>query len=352
MRVLGIETTCDETGIAVVEDGVRLLANVVLSQVPLHERFGGVVPEIASRAHVEAITRMIERALEAAGITPSAPGGPPPVDAVAVAHRPGLVGALLVGLTAAKSLAIAWEIPLIGVDHIHAHIYASFLRSRPPFELPPEKEVFPAVSLIVSGGHTSLYLSEDWTSHDLLGSTVDDAVGEAFDKAAAILGLGYPGGPAISKCAESGDARAVNFPRTLLEPDSLDFSFSGIKTSVLYHVKGQDRSRSAPNRAGIHIPDVAASFEAAVVDVLVEKLRRAVRRQGTRNAIIGGGVAANRRLRGRLDEFAAEERINLRYPDPSLCTDNGAMIAGLGWQHLARGSSSELSLDVSSLATP
>ncbi len=360
LRVLGIESSCDETGVAVVEDGRRILSNCVLSQVPLHERFGGVVPEIASRAHVEAITRLLERSLAEAGVSrpvldeaSGRRGAPEGIDAIAVAHRPGLIGALLVGLTAAKSLAVAWKLPLVGVDHIHAHIYASFLRSKPPFgELPDSSEAFPAVSLVVSGGHTSLYRSQTWTSHRLLGSTTDDAVGEAFDKSAAILGLGYPGGPSISRAAESGDRRAVRFPRTLLDADSLDFSFSGIKTAVLYHAKGQNSTRSSPIRDDIHVPDVAASFEAAVVDVLVEKLRRALRREGLRRAVIGGGVAANRHLRERLEKLARDEDIDVRFPDLALCTDNGAMIAGLGSQLFASGQISELTLEASSTATP
>ena len=313
-RILGIESTCDETGVAVVEDGCRLLSNCVLSQVPLHERFGGVVPEIASRAHVEAITRLVERSLDEAGIPPvtldgtTGRRGPPPgLDAIAIAHRPGLIGAILVGLTAAKALALAWDLPLIGVDHIHAHIYASFLRSKPPFDpLPAESDAFPAISLVVSGGHSILYRSESFSEHRLLGSTTDDAVGEAFDKAAAILGLEYPGGPSISRAAESGNRKAVRFPRTLLGAESLDFSFSGIKTAVLYHAKGQNSLRDAPLRPDIHVPDVAASFETAVVDVLVEKLRRALRREKLSRAIIGGGVAANRHLRARLEELAPE----------------------------------------------
>jgi len=367
-RVLGIETTCDETGVAVVEADGRILANCVLSQVPLHQRFGGVVPEIASRAHVEVITRLIERALEDAGLSrasradvagppasarrPFAAGAPRGLDAIAVAHRPGLIGALLVGLSAAKSLALAWDLPLIGVDHIHAHILASFLRSRSPFEpLPHERDAFPAVSLVVSGGHTSLYRSESWTRHVLLGSTIDDAVGEAFDKAAALLGLGYPGGPAISRAAESGRRDAIRFPRSWLDAESLDFSFSGIKTAVLYHAKGQNSTRGTPIREDVDVPDVAASFETAVVDVLVEKLRRALRAQGLRRAVIGGGVAANRHLRARLEELGRVEEFEIRFPDLALCTDNGAMIAALGACLLARGETSELTLEASPMAS-
>ena len=347
MLVLGIESTCDETGVALVEDGYRILSSEVLSQVPLHERFGGVVPEIASRAHVKVITRLLERTLREAAL-----GGPrPPIDLIAVAHRPGLIGSLLVGLTAAKCLALAWEIPLVGVDHVHAHIYSSAMRARPPFEPPGDEAAFPAVSLVVSGGHSALYSSQGWASHRLIGSTTDDAVGEAFDKAAAILGLGYPGGPAISRAAELGDPKSVSFPRTLLEPDSLDFSFSGIKTAVLYHARGQNSSRGAPLRPGLRVPDVAAAFEEAVVDVLVEKLQRAVRREAVERAIVAGGVAANRRLRQRLQSFAARESVRLLIPDLALCTDNAAMIAGLGYQLWRAGIVHDLSLDAYPMTT-
>ena len=351
MKVLGIETTCDETGVSIVEDGYRILSNCVLSQVPLHERFGGVVPEIASRAHVEVITRLVERALNDADCW-SDTSSPPDIDTIAVAHRPGLIGALLVGLSAAKSLSLAWEIPLVGVDHIHAHIYSAWMKSEEPFEpLPELEDAFPAVSLVVSGGHTTLYRSDNWTTHQMLGTTQDDAVGEAFDKAAAILGLEYPGGPAISREADKGNRKAVRFPRTLLEPRSLDFSFSGIKTSVLYHVKGQDCRRDAPLLDGISIPDVAASFETAVVDVLVEKLRRALGREGLNRAILGGGVAANRYLRSRLEEMGKKDGVDVRFPDLALCTDNGAMIAGLGTKLFEGGATHELTLDASSMAT-
>ena len=349
MLVLGIESTCDETGVALVEDGHRILANDVLSQVPLHERFGGVVPEIASRAHVESITRLLEKTFGGAGIPIEE--APSRVGLIAVAHRPGLIGSLLVGLTAAKSLALAWKKPFVGVDHVHAHIYSAAMRVEPPFEAPREEDYFPAVSLVVSGGHTSLYASAGWTSHGLIGSTTDDAAGEAFDKAALILGLGYPGGPAVSRAARTGRADSVRFPRTLLEPDSLDFSFSGIKTAVLYHVKGQNASRSRTVREGIDVADVAAGFEAAVVDVLVEKLRRAVAREGARRAIVAGGVAANRLLRERLRELGEREGIQVHYPALSLCTDNAAMIAGLGHRLHEAGVRHDHSLDAFPMTT-
>jgi N6-L-threonylcarbamoyladenine synthase len=348
MRVLGIETTCDETGIGIVEDGRRVLVNRVLSQVPLHERFGGVVPEIASRAHVEVITRSIEAALAEAGI-PLPPGRA--LDGIAVAYRPGLVGSLLVGITAAKCLSWAWELPLLGVDHLHAHIYASCMTAGGPGGGPAaEEDLFPAIGLVVSGGHSALYLSEGWTRHQMIGATTDDAVGEAFDKAAAVLGLGYPGGPEIARAAETGNPRGFEFTRTLFESDSLDFSFSGIKTAVLYAAKGQNAARNAPLLPGVRLADLAASFQEAVVDVLLVKLRRALRREGLRRAIIGGGVAANRRLRERLDALAAREGYQVYYPDLRLCTDNGAMIAGLGSRLLGEGLRSDHTLDADPVA--
>jgi N6-L-threonylcarbamoyladenine synthase len=209
----------------------------------------------------------------------------------------------------------------------------------------PADEVFPAVSLVISGGHSALYLSESWTAHRLLGATTDDAVGEAFDKAASILGLGYPGGPAISRAAQEGRAGSLRFPRSLIDSDSLDFSFSGIKTAVLYHVKGQNARRDSPIRAEVSVPDVAAAFEEAVVEVLIAKLRRALEQEGVRTAIVGGGVAANRRLRERLDRLARKEDLRLLYPPAALCTDNGAMIAGLGYRLLLEGRRDDLSLD-------
>ena len=337
MLVLGIESSCDETGVAIVEDGARIITNRVKSQVPLHERFGGVVPEIASRAHVEAITRLVAQALEDADRAHLER----PVDLVAVAHRPGLIGSLLVGVTAAKSLALAWDVPFLGVDHVHSHIYSAAMSEcarEASFE-------FPLVSLVISGGHTTLYRTESWTSHRRLGSTTDDAVGEAFDKVAALLGLGYPGGPLISKVAVDGDSKAFRFPRTLLGGDSLDFSFSGIKTAVLYAAKGQNAPRAAPLKEGVAVADVAASFEEAVVDVLIKKLRRALRRERCRQAVVAGGVAANRRLRDRLQELAETDGVEVFIPDFSLCTDNAAMIAGAAYPSWNAGVRHDLSLD-------
>lgn len=351
MLVLGIESTCDETGISLVEDGTVIHANLVLSQIPIHERFGGVVPEIASRAHVEVITRLLEQALAAAKLSRDARGRPP-VDLIAVANRPGLIGSLLVGVTAAKCLSLAWGVPIVGVDHIHAHIYSAFLRASAPFPPVDSRTAFPAVALVVSGGHTTLYASRSWVEHEVLGSTIDDAVGEAFDKVASLLGLGYPGGPAVSRAAASGDPGAVTLPRTLLEERSLDFSFSGIKTAVRYIAKGQNAPRDAPLLPGVSVPDLAASFEAAVVSVLVEKLRRAVRREGVSRAIVAGGVAANRRLRVELEAFSRAEGVELRYPDLALCTDNAAMIAGLGYWLFRGGVVDDLDLDARAMGAP
>ena len=345
MLILGIETTCDETGISLVEDGRKILVNKVLSQIPLHQRFGGVVPEIASRAHVESITWVIEDALREANIETR--DGRPAIDGIAVAYRPGLVGSLLIGVTAAKCLSWAWGVPLIGVDHIHAHVYGSVMTAEDPEtgELIDDEEVFPAIAMVISGGHTSLYLSDSWTEHELIGSTTDDAVGEAFDKVASVLGLGYPGGPAISKEAATGDSRAVKFKPAFMRSDSLDFSFSGLKTAVLYHVKGQNASRNAPMRPDVSIPDVAASFEETAVGILVEKLHRAMKREHVFRAIVGGGVAANGRLRDRLDAMADSNAYEIFYPPRELCTDNGAMIAGLGYWLMQSGHSHDLSLD-------
>ncbi len=332
MLILGIETSCDETSAAVVADGRDVRSNVVQSQIDIHRIYGGVVPEIACRAHIETIQPVVEKALAEAGVE-----GPAGLDAIAVTSAPGLVGALLVGVSMAKTMALAAGKPLIGVDHVHGHIYACKLAF-------PELE-YPCVSLVVSGGHTSLYLSKSEIDHELLGATIDDAAGEAFDKVAKILGLGFPGGPAIERFARGHDPRRVHFKRTL--PDKLDFSFSGIKTGVLYHVRGQDakhpRTLSEEERA-----DTAAGFQESVVDVLVEQAFRACARTGTRAIAVGGGVACNGRLREKMSERAAREGVACRFPPPSFCTDNAAMIAGLGYPLFRAGRVSDLSLD----ATP
>jgi len=328
MIVLGIETSCDETAAAVVADGREVRSSVVRSQVDLHRAFGGVVPEIACRAHIETILPVVEQALARAAVRLDG------IDAVAVTCTPGLVGALLVGVSFAKSLALAKGKPLVGVDHLQGHIYAV----RMAF---PEIS-YPCVSLVVSGGHTSLYHSRSEIEHDRLGATTDDAAGEAFDKVAKILGLGFPGGPAIERAAAGRDPGRVAFKRTI--PDSLDFSFSGIKTAVLYRVRGQDARRPrllTEEERG----DVAAGFQEAVVDVLVEQALRACGRTGTRRLAVGGGVACNGRLREKMRARAAAEGIACWFPPPIFCTDNAAMIAGLGYHLLRAGRASGLDLD-------
>ncbi len=306
-RILGIETSCDETAAAVVVDARQVLSSVVSSQIDLHAQFGGVVPEIASRAHVEWLTPVVAQALVEAGI------GDDHVDAVAATVGPGLVGALLVGVSAAKALALVWGVPFIAVNHLEAHLYAAFLEE-PDLELP-------LVVLLVSGGHTLLVLMEAPGRYRLLGSTIDDAAGEAFDKVARFLGLGYPGGPAIDAVALHGDPSAIAFPRAL--PDEpYDFSFSGLKTAVVNYV------RKHPDVA---TEDVAASFQEAVVDVLVTKARRAARELGAKGLCLGGGVAANSQLRERLLDACVADGLHAFLPSRSMCTDNAAMVAAAGW---------------------
>ncbi len=333
--ILGIETSCDETAAAVVVDGRRVLSNVVASQVDLHQKYGGVVPEIASRAHIERLDGVILEALETARCTSV------DLDAIAVTHTPGLVGSLLIGVTAAKTLAWAWDKPLVPVHHIRAHALSPAIDADP--------SPWPAVALIASGGHTSLFHVRDPDDVSLLGATTDDAAGEAFDKVASILGLPYPGGPQIDRVARSGNPKAVEFPRTMLGRDSLDFSFSGVKTAVLYHVHGYGRTSGGLERLSEgDIADIAASFQRAVVDVLVSKTMKAaeVTRVGT--IALGGGVAANRSLREALQ--AACDGAGLRFCAAAMpyCMDNAAMIAAAGFHVLERGKTADLDLD----ATP
>ncbi|MHC5108421.1 MAG: tRNA (adenosine(37)-N6)-threonylcarbamoyltransferase complex transferase subunit TsaD [Planctomycetota bacterium] len=330
--ILGIETSCDETAAAVVGDGRDVRSNVVASQVDLHAQYGGVVPEIASRAHLECIDAVINEAFAEAQCDRDQ------IDAIAVTHRPGLMGALLVGLTAAKTLAWLWGKPLIAVDHIHAHAFSPALAT----DSPP----WPAVALVVSGGHTSLYRVNDPCETTLLGATVDDAAGEAFDKVSAILALGYPGGPAIQRASEGGDPSAVDFPRTMLKAGSLDFSFSGIKTAVLYKVHGHGKTSGGLERLSpAEVSDIAASFQQAVVDVLVRKTMTAAKREGVSSVVIGGGVAANRCLRESMSSACAREGMAFHAAPMSYCTDNGAMIAGLGFHLYQAGVVAPLDID-------
>jgi N6-L-threonylcarbamoyladenine synthase len=332
--ILGIESTCDETGAAVVVDGRDVRSNVVASQVELHAKYRGVVPEIASRAHIENILPVVRESLQRAACDLK------DVDAVAVAHRPGLIGSLLIGVTAAKSLAWSLNKPLIPIDHVQAHLYSVMLDTA---EINRDGSyLFPAVGGVLSGGHTSLYLVNDWTNITRLGGTIDDAVGEAYDKVAAILGLGYPGGPIIDRLAAGGEADAVKFPRTLLGRESLDFSFSGLKTAVLYHVRGVPGKQAKPVELNDkNLRDIAASFQAACVDVIVKKIDRAVRKMRAKSVIIGGGVSANRGLRAAL----ASCKLPVHFPPMQYCTDNAAMIAGLGHVLLEQGRTASLDLD-------
>jgi len=326
--VLGIESSCDETAAAVVRDGVEVLSNVVASQHELHERFRGVVPEIASRSHLQRIVPTVREALAQAGATPADLSG------VAVTNRPGMIGCLLVGVAAAKALCWRFRLPLVGVDHVQAHIHAAFLAAP---DLP-----LPLLALVASGGHTALYHVDTPGRGERIGSTRDDAAGEALDKAAALLGLGYPGGPAIEQAAEGGNPDAVAFPRALLGPTSIDFSFSGLKTALLLRVQ---RSGAPGAPAADEVADLAASFQAAVVDTLVEKLARAARPRGVRSLAIGGGVARNRRLRAAIAAHDELRRLAVVFPPPDLCSDNAAMVAGLGALLLARGEHATLALE-------
>lgn len=313
MFFLAIETSCDETAAAVFTEEPRVLANVVASQTELHARFGGVVPEVAARAHLQRLLPVIDEALTQAGV------GLDQVGAVVVLNTPGLVGALLVGVSAAKMLALALDVPLIAANHIEAHIYACRLAAG--------HDIFPCVGLVVSGGHTALFHCRSALEFELLGATIDDAAGEAFDKVASILGLGFPGGPAVEREAAGGNPAAHRFPRSFLHEDRLDFSFSGLKTAVLYAVHGQGVARGAPPPPGPARADVAAGFQQAVVDVLSAKARQALRRTGLKRLAVGGGVAANRALRAALERVAASEGAELFIPPLVLCTDNAAMAA-------------------------
>jgi N6-L-threonylcarbamoyladenine synthase len=328
IRILGIETSCDETAVAVVRDGRVIESNVVTSQTDLHERYGGVVPEQASRAHVRAIVPALLEARARSRVDWAE------VDAVAVTRGPGLAGALLVGLNAAKGLAYASGKPLLGINHLEGHLYANWLEA---LSDQPEP-AFPIVALIVSGGHSDLVLATGHGQYRRLGRTRDDAAGEAFDKVARLLGLPFPGGPPIERSARDGDPTRFDFPRAWLEPESWDFSFSGLKTAVLHQVRalgGDDRQ--------LPVADLAAGFQAAVVDVLATKTARAARGFGARQIALGGGVAANQALRARLQALTD---LAVLCPPPRLCTDNGAMIAVAGYYRYLAGQRDGLDLDI------
>jgi len=329
MIVLGIETSCDETSVAVLRQG-SVASNLISSQL-VHREFGGVVPELASRAHQRLIIPVVRSALREAGVTLRE------LDGIAATQGPGLVGALLVGLNFGKSLAYALEKPFVGVNHMEGHLYSPFLSEEPP--------TFPFLSLIVSGGHTMLTHVRAPGQHQLLGETRDDAAGEAFDKVAKMLGLGYPGGPIIDRLAASGNPGAIRFPRGLLHEPTLDFSFSGVKTAVLYYLR--QRGWGSGQHVGpgdAHLADVCASFQAAVVDVLVEKTIRAARTLGVKCVTLAGGVAANSMLRQHLRQECQADGRRLIWPPLQYCMDNGAMIAYVGWMKMEDGMRSPLGL--------
>lgn len=342
MLILGIESSCDETAASVVEGGRRVLSSVVSSQHEIHEAFGGVVPELASRAHAERITGVVQQAVSDADCQHS------DLDAIAVGHRPGLIGALLVGVSAAKALSWSLGVPLIGVDHVRAHLWAGLLDIQAQLE-----EVFPALGLVISGGHSTIFECASPTEIQRLGGTIDDAVGEAYDKASAILGLGHPGGPVVDKFAsdDAADDRAVDLPVSRLGKDSLDFSFSGLKTALLYEVRGvpgpggvfpKDNSALSDERKR----DLCASFQRAASRAIVLKLERALDAIGSepRSIVVGGGVSANSRIRREMTELALKRGLRLVLPEMRFCVDNAAMIAGLGYHSYQTSGPDDLTL--------
>ena len=330
--LLAIESSCDETAAAVIDRQLVIRSNVVASQIDLHAEFGGVVPEIASRAHLTNILPVLEQALDSAQVTLEQ------ITAVAVVTEPGLVGSLLVGLTAAKAICLAQNLPLIPVHHIEAHLYACRMSAG--------CDVYPAVGLVVSGGHTSLYDCQGPLESHLIGSTIDDAAGEAFDKVAQLLELGYPGGPHIEQAARNGQPDRIQLPRPMLNLPGLDFSFSGLKTAVRYQVLGvPGTDRTPPEMTPERTADLAASFQVAVIDCLVARSQRALEQLGHQALLVGGGVAANGALRDALDRMCREQHVQLHIAPPELCTDNAAM-AALGWERLDAGHTAQLDVDV------
>jgi len=330
MRILGIETSCDETAAAVVVDGTRILSSVVASQIDVHRRYGGVVPELASRKHIEAIVPVVTEALEKAGVELGN------LDGLAVTRGPGLIGSLLVGFSYAKALAYALELPWIGVNHLEGHIHSVFLQPSPP--------PFPFITLLVSGGHTNIYYVTDYLEMARLGQSRDDAAGEAFDKVAKMLALGYPGGVVIDKLARTGDPARIEFPRAYLDKSGFDFSFSGIKTAVNRYIQ------THPDEYKEQIADIVAGFQESVVDVLAFKAVHACLQKGCRHLALVGGVAANSRLRERIRADAAREKLTVHLPPVELCGDNAAMIAAAGYRYLKEGRFSDIHEDVFSRA--
>ena len=326
--ILGIESSCDETAAAVVKNGREVLSNVINTQIELHKKFGGVVPEVASRQHIRTIDGVIDKALSDAGV------GFEDITAIAVTYGPGLVGALLVGVSSAKALAYALKKPLVPVHHIKGHIMANFVEHR---ELEP-----PFVCLVASGGHSHIVEVKDYTDIEILARTRDDAAGEAFDKIARVLGLGYPGGPLIDKLAREGDKNAVHFPRVRMDGDSLDFSFSGVKTAVINYLHKLDQNGGSYNKA-----DIAASFQEAVVDALCTHTIEAARRTGNKTITLAGGVASNSALREKMTEEAAKEGMRVLYPSPVLCTDNAVMIACAGYYGYLNDEFADMTLNAS-----
>lgn len=327
MLTLAIETSCDETSVAVVKDGREVLSNIISSQIEIHRKFGGVVPEVASRKHIENINQIVQEALDTANVTFK------DIDLIGVTQGPGLVGALLIGISTAKALAYGLDLPIVGVNHIEGHVCANYIEFK---DLEP-----PFTGLIVSGGHTYLIQANSYTDYEILGRTRDDAAGEAFDKVARALGLPYPGGPVIDKLSQKGNKEAIDFPRVMLEPKSYDFSFSGLKTAVLNYLnqlkqKGEE----------IIVEDVAASFQQAVLDVLVDKSFRLAKERGMDKIVLAGGVAANEGLRTMMEERGKKEGIKIFYPSRILCTDNAAMIGSAAYFNYKAGKLSDLYLNV------
>jgi len=323
LTLIAIESSCDETSAAVIQDGTEVLSNVVASQIDIHKEYGGVVPEIASRMHVELIMPVVDKAIKDSGVKKNK------LDAVAVTHGPGLIGALMVGLSTAKAMAFGLNIPLIGVNHLEAHMSAVHLEN---------SVKFPFVGLVVSGGHTSLYLVKSYTEFELLGKTRDDAAGEAFDKAAKIMDLPYPGGVEIDKLAKEGNREAIEFPRPFMDTPTLDFSFSGVKTSVLYYLKKH------PDPNDKELRDICASYQEAIVETLVHKTLLAAKEHNVESVVIAGGVACNSRLRELSKEKLEKESISVYIPSPKYCTDNAAMIGSLGGFMFQNQTTSELSI--------